>query len=213
MCSAVPPLPFLEIVQRDQWSSPERKPERRRNETRNKIREARDIEDIVAWTYQQQQAHRSASGLGRERGWLRAGALDYSRPMVQGGGAGAFDLHPDAELVHDAIGRLGLAHLAEHGRGGTRPDCKLRARTRYEPELDGRGYPTVVREWDRHRNPVAPWCPIVYRDPVEVIVAARTAYLAWWHDLVALRRVVAPRLVRWHATGPAAPRRPWLAPA
>ena len=212
MCSAVPPSLLLDIRPTKQRDRTERQAERGRHAGRNAAREPRDIEAIVAWVYGEQQAHRSAVGLGRERGWLGYGSGDYSRPVVQGGGAGSFDLAPDAELVHDVIGRRpDLRILVEFGRGAMRPDWKPGARPRCQPVLDGGGYPTVVREYDRNRNPRLEWCPIEYLDDVEVIAAARRRYLDWWHALVSLRRLVGPRLARWQATGPAAPRRPWLA--
>lgn len=212
MCSAVPLSLLPRKPSTEERDRAERQAERHRHASRHAVREVRDVEAIVAWVYGPQQAHRAAVGLGRERGWLRLGACDYSRPVVQGGGGGSFDLHPDAELVHDVIQRQGLLVLVECGRGAMRPDAKLGARPHCRPVLDGGGYPTVTREWTRSGHAKAEWCPIEYVDEVEVVEAARRRYLDWWHALVTLRRLVAPRLVRWQATGPAAPRRPWLAP-
>lgn len=210
MRSTVPSLSFHDIPSRNHRDRTERQAEQGRHASRH-AREPADIETVVNWTYQQQRAHRSAPGDARERAWLvGGGGCDYSRPIVQGGGAGAFDLHPDAELVHHLIAVHRLHLLAEYGRMADRPDWRPGARPRCEPLLDGAGLPKIHREWSKTKKVQSEWCPVRYLDDPQSVAVDRDRYRAWRSGLVTLAGLVVDRLQRWRVTGPSAPVAPWL---
>ena len=146
----------------------------------------------------------------------RIGALGC---RVDGGGAGAgagawdWDLHPDAEAVADQVGLLypdAQALVVTHALSATRPDWMDGARHRLEPvgwTGKGRAETALVGGAKSPR-----YCPVIERDPPELVAAARAAYGLWWSALCVIAANLAlQRLKRYRVTGPKAPKEPWRA--
>lgn len=182
-----------------------------------------DIEALLVWVYQKQQAHRVAgTGLfDMERalaatdwrsvsgdGCYAAAQIEQLGVRVDGGGYAHGDLAPDAETVHEAVRRmdsLPAGLLVYHGLTASRPDWLPHAVPKLGPKLD-RGRPVVL--WDRNRNHGS--CPIEWKLSAETIQLHRYVYAEWRQALARLASSVASQLVSHHVTGPEAPAGPWI---
>lgn len=187
-----------------------------------------DIEDLLIWTYQTQRADRviradeeaMPSGPSDR---LSASAL---RELALAGVAlsaaqGVYvprSLHPDAEVVHEAVGMLPSKMrymIVVSARTGERPDWTA-GPVRMEPhwrEL-GSGELKPVVLYDRNRRPIM--CPVEPRPTADEYRMARENWSCWHAGLVRLVGLLAewPDCLRdFQPTGPAAPACPWLRPA
>lgn len=184
-----------------------------------KIRERRDVEDLVIWALVD-------NGLGAqivERrgkvGWMDLGTVvdatrsswDISGPRVQ---------HSDAYFIANWVMALppdpvtGEATMAElvirHARTNCRPDWCEEGVGRAVPKTNKRGQIEYEyeRPGDRKSRKLGP--KMVWEGETENSVAFyRARYSLWW---IALKTLVEPlnkNLERFEATGPRAPEEPW----
>lgn len=104
---------------------------------------------------------------------------------VDGGGKAKGDLHPDAELVHRYILKMGKdAHqvLVRYGRTGIEPDMQGEVMPVLVAKRDRRN--RIVIQRDIHNRPLA--CVLeLYPDP-GFISMKRRAYQEWWGMMTAL---------------------------
>ncbi|WP_299393251.1 hypothetical protein [Pelagibius sp.] len=182
-------------------------------------REEIDIERLLIWTYQTKAADKVASrlsGIGpgpvttNAQGLMHMAALgcriDRSGPGVPT--AGAQDLDPDAEAVHEAVLALPQSDGAlvwRHAKTATRPDFMPGASTRMCPVLRGNGKPKMVY---RDRACTKPSYCLIEADPPQArIDFVRRTYKQWWDAMAALVETLVMRA--FTVTGPSAPRAPW----
>lgn len=128
------------------------------------------------------------------------------------------DLHPDAELVHRAVIKLGgkvaglpVAHLVIRcASRGEVPDAMVGERPQARPYLHAVN--GSVRVDGKDANGRYGWCPISWSPSWSEIVAARDEYGVWLSAVRALAFALAsePRLMRWHPLPPEAPAEPWF---
>lgn len=162
--------------------------------------EERTIEWLLVWAYRIQCAHHSEPGLDRERKLLHCAAADLSRPVVDGGGPRTFVLHPDAETIHETVGRLrGTQWLlvVQHARTGTRPEVSPPSPSRCAPlyafDRKGRRYQEMI-----HRNdgtPIA--CRVLHEGGDDIHVAELRAWRSWRDGLGIVYAGVVGRLKHW----------------
>ena len=191
------------------------------------LRDPVDIERLLVWTYRDQRAdvviglgmrffEQEAAMDGRTRyatstdgitALQRVGALGT---RVDGGGASAAALHPDAEVVHDAVMMLDR-HLAmmviEHARASSRPDQTAIVPPRAHPVLNRLDRPTVRYDgWDSGRH--YGWCPVDWTVAPTTAEVVRLEYATWRRALLLLTVALSRdgRLARHRAMAPAAPR-------
>ncbi len=183
-----------------------------------------DVEALLVWVYQKQQAHKVA-GTGlfdleralAETNWRSVsgdgcyvvGQIQELGCRVDGGGFAHGDLAPDAETVHEAVRRLSNLEaglLVYHGSTASRPDWLPGAVPRLGPKMD-RGKPVVI--WDRNRNDGM--CPVRWHLSAETINLHRFVYATWRQAMEKLVADVAPNLVSHRVTGPAVQAGPWVA--
>lgn len=212
-----------------------------------------DVEALVRWTYEVQCADVIiGSGVGLFPGEAYAdgvwgvfggGGDSYERVKrvavlgcrVDGGGFRRGDLHPDAELVHDAVmalvvyARSAALNVLQFGIAGCRPDWREHAATRWEScetRRRRKGDLGPVYKHDPDRVPVYEYakgakgghrplyCPIRLIDHPLSIEYSRRVYASWHGGLVALKVVFAANQERLSAhtvTGPGVPAAPWKA--
>jgi hypothetical protein len=133
--------------------------------------------------------------------------------MGAGGYSGAsYDLHPDAETVHEYVRRLRVdmrAMIVEHARTGLRPDWAEGERLRVVPILRGDGQPAVV--WNKNGD-----APLYCRVTTEGadIVGKRARYTHWWDALNEMAQTLMSesRLLSHEVVQVGCPRKPWKCP-
>ncbi|MBI1243775.1 MAG: hypothetical protein GC202_02125 [Alphaproteobacteria bacterium] len=183
-----------------------------------------DVEALLVWVYQKQQAHKVArTGLFdlesalAETSWRSVsgdgcyvvGQIQELGCRVDGGGYAHGDLAPDAETVHEAVRRLTALEaglLVYHGATISRPDWLPGATPKLGPKMD-RGKPVVL--WDKHRNYGN--CPIKWELSAETIQMQRFVYATWRQGMEKLVGMVKTNLVSHRVTGPAVQAGPWVA--
>lgn len=175
-----------------------------------------EIEPLLWWTYQAQYAHvlqvdddlrvtmRALAGVGGMGGafdmWSQLGTLVDGR-------SGGFEVHPDAEAVHDqvlALDSVARGLVVMHANGGTQPDWMEDERMRALPVLRGNGSPLV--EYDQNKRPSM--CPIRYDPPPGHIEFARGVWVRWWDGVQAVADSLSARWGR-RVVGLTVPRQPW----
>jgi hypothetical protein len=190
------------------------------------LRQPVDIERLLTWTYRDQRADKvlaAPSGLldaeaaldGHGRyltsgdgvaSMARIGALGV---RVDGGGPSSGALHPDAEIVDEAVTMLGKieAHLViTHARGASRPDQIEIVPPRAWAVRNRRGRATVEYEdWDRNHN--YGFCPVQWTVAPTTAEVVSLEYAVWWRALDALAVALSGdgRLTRHRPLRPAAP--------
>lgn len=191
-----------------------------------------DIEQLATWAYAVQKAGPGGSNL-YEAEALADGIVHYGHSAdgvwvcqhlaelgaFVDGRAGPWALHPDAEVIDQAVRALdpiASSLVMVHGTTQTRPVWGEGLRPRVEPVWKSgprydpaTGLP-AARSFEvmrRGQNAVA--CLVRHRDPPEYLEALRTRYATWHGALEALVGILAGRLEQWEPTGPAAPAEPW----
>ena len=164
-----------------------------------------DIERLLIWTYRDQKADvviGNGGGLFDQEGAMDGriayrtsadGVATIARigllgTRVDGGGASASHLHPDAEAVHAAVMALPLDTallIMRHARAASRPDSEVFAPPRAVPVLDGRGRILIERApWDKNRNYGA--CKVEWIVPPVSPDVIRLEYALWRRSLALL---------------------------
>ncbi len=184
--------------------------------------EAWDIEKLLIWTYQNQAAdavlNRQGSGLPSAAPAGSAAAMVRYAELgcrVDGTGAGAAfmaavgtDMHPDAEVVHEAVKMLGSALaiglVISYAKAGSRPDCMADAVVRALPVYRGNGKPTI--EYENNR---ASYCLVIYDPDPAHLEFVRATWVAWWDALALLVKRLDGQIGR-KVLMPPFPRQPWL---
>ncbi|WP_142847241.1 hypothetical protein [Telmatospirillum sp. J64-1] len=181
-----------------------------------------DVEDFLHWALAKQKAGGSGNldKLERRASGMQVyesscdGVVALERIGILGtridGGAGGYDVHPDAALasqVVDALPGAVRGLVRQHALAGTRPDCMINARTRAVPlegwmEFYSGWCAPASRSWgfvDGQRIGVPTWdrtvskkwpvrTDIVWIDTPEEIQAARRVYLVWINTLFELAK-------------------------
>jgi len=194
-----------------------------------------DIERFCRWAYHDQRAEETIEQWEewepRLLGSFNSDAMMANYTVlgvrISGGGLSAyrnFDLHPDAELLHDRVmglGRDASILIRVCAKADLRPDWRPGAEPRWEPcttwqRTNGEQMP--MYEYDAgYRGGKQPWfCPLRLVDGLESIAYHRRVYATWYGGLVSLATALAANredLIRHSVTGPAAPAAPWNAQA
>lgn len=199
-----------------------------------RMQEVIDIEALLVWAYQRQKVDRVSGAMFRHEAgqhWSNGSCLDGIARVASLGCAvdvsawsGLPACDPDAELVHEAVGRIGPVGrtVARLARTGERPDW-MKGVYRWKPEplrdrdgrmvlamTDGkRVVPGKARYANRVLRPWS-WQPLVWRDRAHLLIGMRNSWMDWHRALDRLSRDLDGRLRRWRVTGPAVPLRPWL---
>lgn len=202
-------MPFLRSVSSissmEQGDRMEQKAERRRNGAVAAVPSAdRDIERRLVWAYQVQCAHRCEQGIERELSLLGRVVGGYDGMPVDGTGAGAFDLAPEAEAIHAAVSRLAwptISVVVRCARTASRPDWGEGLVPHVVPVMDR----TAARERPLIRRFDGDACLVDYEDFPDQLHQMRANYTAWWSAL----RTLAVGLRAWSIIGPIAPPSPW----
>lgn len=130
------------------------------------------------------------------------------------------DLAMDVDTAVSRIGGLAAQLIRRYCGRGDRPDWGRDMRTRFEPKwkmfeardpATGAPVPGSVetfRLYDKHRNLVTSYCPVILLDPPELIEAKRTEYEIWWSALELLGYAMCRKVPEMIALR--APRKPWL---
>lgn len=178
------------------------------------VREPKDVELLLRWAYQVELAALSDDrGIEAELSRLGVRAVDWSRPIVDGGGPmrSCAVLNGDAEMVHQVVRALGLSRVViPHALTGGRPQWNVGGPLRCHPiwEFDRRGRRYMAMEFDSAGRPIA--CKLGFEgDDARAVEAARHGWIDWWEALTSIRDALDGRLRRFHPTGPAAPVQPW----
>ncbi|GAB4368106.1 MAG: hypothetical protein Kow00114_27140 [Kiloniellaceae bacterium] len=184
------------------------------------VKEEIDIERLLVWTYHNKAAHKvtarittrlaPAGFVSNAHGVLRMAALGCRIDNLAGAGfAGAGDLDPDAEAVHEAVLALPVSEGAlvlQHALSGTRPDWLPGAAARMRPVLRGNGRPEMVY-WDPPKCRKPAYCRVTADPSQSSIDFARGLYRCWWGALFRLAGTL--RLRQFMVTGPAVLQEPW----
>jgi hypothetical protein len=183
---------------------------------RVKLATETDIEDLLVWVYQKQQAHKVEHVGVYGPGWrvvsgdgcARVAEIAALGCAVDGGGYANGTLAEDAEIVHGEVVRLDALDVGlviSHAVAGSRPEHYAGMRPRLGPAMD-RGKPIVL--WDKHYR--YGHCKVQWLLSQETIDLGRYQYVLWWQALDHLARVLKGRLVGHRVGLPAAPAKPWL---
>ncbi len=177
---------------------------------------AMDIERLLIWVYQDQQADWI---VGRGGLYIATGGYDSTIAVasraalgcrIQGGGYARLTIHPDAETVHDHVKDLPSALIGmviRHAKGGTRPDWMPDAQPRPIPIFRKKDRPQMVY-WDVKKNKPA-YCVLAYDPEPKHIAFMRGVWLAWWDALDRLAADLDGRLER-KVLRPPFDREPWM---
>lgn len=111
-------------------------------------------------------------------------------------------LHPDAELLHEAVLSLewvtALA-LMLYGRNGNLPDLPSAPRLCAVIEWDGRRYkPKIVNRYDLQDKAMAAYCPVILHPDEAEIRAAAARWAEWRGALFRLWEVSRSIIFRAH---------------
>lgn len=181
------------------------------------VQEATDIEALLVWVYQKQQAHKVAHvGLDRP-GWASISGDGCARVAeiaalgcaVDGGGYANGALAEDAEIVHSEVVRmdaLDVGLVISHAVAGSRPDNYSGRVPKLGPAMD-RGKPVVIWRDAQFRYG---YCKLQWLLSQDTIDLERYQYVVWWQALDHLARVLKGKLVGHRVMPPAAPPAPWL---
>lgn len=196
------------------------------------MREVIDIEALLVWAYRRQKVDRVSGAMFRHEAGLSGSGGDWlglARVAALGvtvdasGWSGLPACDPDAETVHEAVGRIGPVGrtMVRLARTGERPDW-MEGVYRWKPEplrdrdgrmvlamTDGkRVVPGKAMMPNRHLRKWS-WQPLVWRDRAHLLIGVRNGWIDWHRALSRLAGDLDGRLRRWRVTGPAAPLRPW----
>jgi len=181
-----------------------------------------DIEELVRWTYQDQQADELTRRSGRGA-WpsasLRSNLLTIERngligTQIDGDGSLSYahnDLDQDAEITHETICSvcepLEVGLLIEHGRAGSRPDCFDGVQVKACAVMH-RGRPLIeYLDPANKRKPI--YCHVAYDPEPEHVEFVREIYVLWWDALSSLRSELEGK-TGYEVIGPEVPRSPWI---
>lgn len=171
------------------------------------------IDRLLHWAYAIQLVDRARGGF--EPG---GASIDSCQRLVQrselgvsvDGSAGANKVHPDADMIHEAVmtlkdkAEIGL--LVHYARCGTTPDWLPNAKIAYRPVKNARGKPKKL--YDHNRHPIA--CLVDVTASMERIAYARKVYSIWWNAMARLVQTVdTASLQRYQPLAPSCPPRPW----
>jgi hypothetical protein len=191
-------------------------------ETRQPI----DIEALLVWTYRDQRADRvlkMAGGMyaqedaldGREvvrtsaDGVAAVQKIGLLGTRVDGGGPSNGALHPDAEIVHQAVTELATPAammVSRHARAASRPDSMPIPTPRPVRQVSVNGRTKLAyAPWDKNGN--YGWCPIAWTVSPTTIDAVHAEYALWRRVLVVLALALSrdTRLTHHRALAPKAP--------
>lgn len=190
-------------------------PNRRRTLSETAI----DIEKLLVWTYQNEVADVLARRGGsyvptKHRDSVAAVAARATLGCrVQNGGPFGYtpyDLHPDAEMVHEAVKGLSVEQsglVIELAKSGTRPDWVRDARPRTVPILRANGKPKMEYvdpgTWNRPA-----YCLVRFDPDPSHVTFQRSIWVKWWDTLALLAEKLDGELER-KVLGPPFPREPW----
>jgi hypothetical protein len=175
-----------------------------------------DIERLLIWTYQDQQADWI---VGRGGLYIATGGYDSTIAVasraalgcrIQGGGYARLTIHVDAETVHDQVKALPAALIGmviRHAKAGTRPDWMPDAQPRPIPIFRKKDRPQMVY-WDVAKKKPA-YCLLAYDPEPKHIAFMRDVWLAWWDALDRLAADLDGMLER-KVLRPPFRREPWL---
>lgn len=175
-----------------------------------KAKERMTMVSMLVWTYRDQKADvMTGKGLfgpevaavaGDEdswepHAWSRCGcaqmeAIGHVGCRIDGGGWQRPSLHPDAEVIHDAVvvlsqaNWMGAALLRRYGRLGGTPDWCGDIRQEFEPVFEANSRRPVQDRFDevsmvKGRASKHLYCPVQLYPPNEWIDLARGEYCAW----------------------------------
>lgn len=176
-----------------------------------------DIEDLLVWVYQKQQAHkvepvglhRPGWGSSSRDGCARVAEIAALGCAVDGGGYANGALAEDAEIVHGEVVRLDALDVGlviSHAVAGTRPEPHVGKVATREAVIE-RGKPVII--WTDAKCRYG-YCKLRWRLSEDTIVLDRYQYVVWWQALDHLARVLKGRLVGHRVAPPSAPAQPWL---
>lgn len=182
------------------------------------------IEAMLVWAYRVQRADAMARDCADGPGEVvsQLGRFSALGSRVSGGGRpGGGRLHDDALLVHEAVCALGrdTARLVMvNARMATRPDPRLGARWRLEPEQwrleerwpgSGEYLRVPVVGWIRSPQGTGPFVYTRQADRPDEVARDRAEWTAWRGGLAAVRAAVEGRLSAHRLSGELPPERPW----
>jgi hypothetical protein len=185
-----------------------------------------DVEWLIEWTYRLQLADKMSLASDVRTYWpsvsacgvaavQRVGHLGVTVDSFGPAFGGSVAVHVDASLVHDVVTAMGGAAcglVIKHGRTGTRPDFLGDGPSRFVPAAGAPLHSPIVENYDKRRNRIAPYCPVIWHDAAESIVEARRRYGIWHAALAGIAEDLVrhvDRLKSHQVTGFAAPARPW----
>jgi hypothetical protein len=178
------------------------------------LRKSTSLEDFVIWTYSRQRVievtgkallagereverdsfapplrRHSLDGLAAVGRIAELGCMiDNDRPPR--GGVYAAAVHPDAELLHDAVLSLPVlmaSEIVRFGRGGEIPDYP--GPPKLVPVTEHNGRKLVVKQSSRYDFELRcklSWCPVVIINDDIAVAQAFSAYSHWWNSLYKL---------------------------
>jgi hypothetical protein len=183
-----------------------------------------DIELLLGWTYQRQQAHRHAKFAvsGGPGGYVDStvmcemnAAIGGRQPRALFGfdpitGVEADQIHPDALAVHArtaALDELSIGLIIQHSWQRTRPDHGGELMP-LQPLRSGKGKIKFMN--DAHGHTIGAKLDPSELDYNAMVLTMRERYLHWWNALLIMRVECEWHLPHLTITGPAAPERPWM---
>lgn len=200
-----------------------------------RVRQATGIWPLMQWAFQREGAQievgHAALGTQLPTFGVEYVMIEQAKLGCRIDGGGRSSVHPDADLVADAVGvlppergGLPMAYaLAEMARSGILPDCRIGARPQYEPlkwAQPSQYAPTAktmsmgrasyeVR--GRRREYEMVYCPVRVTTSVAEIAAARRRYLDAWGALAHVRDTlrIGGGLSAWQVDMSMPPMKPW----
>jgi hypothetical protein len=183
-----------------------------------KVKRDIDIERLLIWAYQVERVDVVRKGRVGPGGYVDS-CLRVETMFAGGMSSGKADCHPDADIVHDHVLRLGepaSGLVIEHAKAGSRPDACEGVRFEDRRALNSKGREVVLYDGNRHPVGYKMERVAVHSDGRvecgavdELISCRRMVYSVWYDALLALQASLAGCIDDWNPKRPDAKQTPW----